>query len=166
LHGLRVSAYTALMKIQNYSSVRLIALIGIAILNSLTSGCYSTNATYYRQPVSYVSASPYYTGYYAYPAYNPVIIPIDTPRNTWNSTCPPCSWHHIEEREEHPCHQRRAVYYHPQEVSGNYLRPLHQYANKPTLDQGSIPQRFQSPNKPPSAMPGYVTQQRPSFVNN
>ena len=156
------------MQDPHYRTKRFIALSGITLLTSLTSGCYTPNCTYYRQPVTYVPQTPCYAATYSYPAYDSVLIPVEGPNYAWNTSCSPHRWRHDEEHEERPWHDRRSTYYGSQEIGLNPHRQEHrEYAQRPTCDQKSIPIHSQSPvQSPPSAMPGYVTQHHPSFVNN
>lgn len=88
---------------QPYSRLkRLAALSGIALLTTLTSGCYTPCQPYYRPAVTYVPAPAYY------PVYAPVIV--TAPRPVWQSwnqyqpvyAAPRPSWAYA-----HPCAYRQ-----------------------------------------------------------
>ena len=60
------------MKTTILSTNRIIALGCIAIITSLTSGCYTPQSAYYDQQPAYVTA-------YSYPVYRPVFVNVNRP---------------------------------------------------------------------------------------
>ena len=140
-----VAAYTASMHHALPTLKHLACISLIALASVLTSGC-CTPGSYYEQPVNYVPQTSYYTPTYSYPVYNPVIVPIQSPRYSWGTPCPPPIWHRSYHREERSCHDRSPRYSCPQVASRDFCRKDRQDS------------RWQGSSQPPHT--------RPSFASN
>ena len=127
MQGHGIKGYTASME-YSFPSLKHLATISLIALSAvLASGC-STPGSYYEQPVTYVPQSSYYTPTYvqqpaySFPVYNPVIVPIQSPRYSWGTPCPTPVWHRSYHHEERSCHDRPPPYSCPQVSSRDVCR--------------------------------------------
>lgn len=150
---------------------QLFVAVVIALLAFLTSGC-STTGHYYDQPVTYVPQTPCYAptySYQSYPVYQPVMVPIAAPGNTWNASCtqpPPC---HRESyyRQECSWRERRTTDVHREDYRAAVWGQRKQYAERPLADRNTPPRSAQQPaQSSPQPAPGYIAHQQFSPVNN
>lgn len=154
---------------------QLLTSAAIALSALLTSGC----GTYYEQPVTYVPQVPCYAPTYSYPSYpvyQPVVVPIPSPRYAWNAPYPtPCSWHRGDDSNEEYSWQKRkpAVEHSHEEHRSSSWGQRQQYAARSKPDRNSQPQSYQSSRSaapprqaPPPPVPVTTFQQQPSLANN
>lgn len=163
------SAYTALMHYPIHISKHLLAATSIGIASLITTGCYTPQCgTYYRQPVTYAPEPEVYTTTYNYPAYTPVLIPVELPRYTWNADFHRRAYHQEEGGRAFPTWSERPV---PSsrtlEAPQKIYTSQHQFTCATESRQSALSQQYHSSKRIPSySSTGHEPQRQPALVNN
>jgi hypothetical protein len=162
-----VSAYTAPMQIGLHPTHHLITLCGIALLTTLTSGCYTPTGKYYGRTAAFFVEQPCYASTCSYPAYTPDLIAIETPTYVRSTPFYPAIWRQDENHAKLNGCEMHAPYHRRHEVAGiSHWQQGEQYANRSWSDQKPISQFTPTPRWPVMPLAGHTSQRRPSLVNN
>ena len=163
------TAYTTLMHHSIHIPKRILASAFMALASLMTTGCYTPQCvTYYRQPVTYAPETEVYTTTYSYPAYAPVLLPVELPSYTWNADCHRHSYHHDEGIRVVPAWSQRPV---PSsrtlEAPQKSYTSQQQFTHTPDSRQSVPSHQYHSAQRAPSPKStGQAPQRQPALANS